>query len=89
MKTSSPCLQPYLATRGQGEGNSWADEKPLKILDYAALIATLRGLRIFLRRGWECSSMVEQRPFKPLVGGSSPPAPTRFPKKKSTYSARA
>ena len=22
--------------------------------------------------------MVEQRPFKPLVGGSSPPAPTRF-----------
>ena len=24
----------------------------------------------------ECSSMVEQRPFKPLVGGSSPSAPT-------------
>ena len=22
--------------------------------------------------------MVEQRPFKPLVGGSSPPAPTTF-----------
>ena len=24
--------------------------------------------------------MVEQRPFKPLVGGSSPPAPTTFPR---------
>ena len=25
--------------------------------------------------------MVEQRPFKPLVGGSSPPAPTKNPRK--------
>ena len=64
--------------RGQGEGNAWANEKTLKILDCAALIVTLRGLRISVRKGWECSSMVEQRPFKPLVGGSSPPAPTTF-----------
>ena len=58
-------------------GLGWL-KSPLKILDYAALIAKLRGLRISIRRGWECSSMVEQRPFKPLVGGSSPPAPTTF-----------
>ncbi len=32
--------------------------------------------------------MVEQRPFKPLVGGSSPPAPTTFflRAKKTKYS---
>ena len=31
--------------------------------------------------------MVEQRPFKPLVGGSSPPAPTTlFPEENASFS---
>lgn len=30
----------------------------------------------FMSSIWVCSSMVEQWPFKPLVGGSSPPGPT-------------
>ena len=33
--------------------------------------------------------MVEQRPFKPLVGGSSPPAPTTFFPSENAFFLRA